>query len=120
MFENYAKELLPAPYRRLQSSIPKRAKKYANTMVTMWNRNKMERKIDGALDMEKEGMDRDTLLLRLNKIDAEIGQIMKAAEKGCRMVGRHDAHDWSPTLAKIIKKERNLRQRLKKKHQVQQ
>ena len=85
----------------------------------MWKQHKIKRKIDGALEMEKEGMDRNTLLLRLNKIDTEIGQIMKAAEKGCCMVGRQDVHDWSSTQAKIIKKRTKFETKVKKKRQVQ-
>ena len=115
MFENYSKELLPAPYRRLKSTIPKRAKKYTNTLLAMWKHHKMERKVDAILEMEQEQWDKDTLQTTLNKIDMEIGRIMKVAEKGCCMVGRQDVYDWSPTLANIIKKERKLRQTLKKK-----
>ena len=71
MFENYAKELIPVTYRGLQSKIPKRAKKYTNAVLAM---RKMERKVDGVFEIEQEGIDKDTLQRRLNKI----GHILKA------------------------------------------
>ena len=113
MMDNVKIDIIPAPYRRLQSQIPRRAQAYSNILKYMWQHHQMERKIDAVVQEEKN-FDKLELEDRLNKIDKEVSQILRCAEKGCCSVGRQASHAWSPKLAEAIKKERVLTQQLKR------
>ena len=104
----------PAPYRRLQSQIPKRAKTYVEKLTVLWHHHKIERKLAHLKSLFDNPNETREFNIFINKIDKEIGCIMKCAERNCCSIGRQAVTDWSPKLHSLLKAERQQVVNLKK------
>jgi len=115
------KNILDAPnieftqlrYRRLQSTIPKRAKAYMKELENQWSHRSLHKKIE-QLQESHTTMGKEMLAEKLNKLDSQIGEIMTASEKKCTLVNKMAIHEWSPQLAQAIKNERDVQKRIAK------
>ena len=109
VLDDHDVELLPLPYRRLRSTIPKRVTTYSKKMEEGWFLHNVSEKIDQLEEhfsfygVSGEAID------KLNKLDLEIQCIMNVSEKSCCKVGRQDDVFYSRKLSKAIKTERLIK-----------
>ena len=100
--------------RRLYSTMPKRALAYSNRVEFCWKYHKMSEKIDRIVQGSKAGTTKSDLGKMLNKVDMQITQILRNAEKSCTKLQRTAIYDWSPVLSDAVKKKRKIQQEIAK------
>ena len=100
------------PYRRLQVSIPKRVLKYVEHVHDQWEKHKIRLKVNQICErLEQQGYSSENIK-KCNDIDDEIQKILNNAEKCCCKVSRHDKNVFSVELKTVLKKARELKQKL--------
>ena len=105
--------LLPAPYRRLKSSIPKRVKEYSMRAISLYEEHKLELKIKQLPEFLTPLSLTDKALL-LNKLDKEIHDILTHSERNCCAVSRHCDLMFSNELQKALRSYRQNKNILSK------
>ena len=109
ILDDHPHTIQPAPYRRLISTAPKRVEAYKSSVEKQWFLHNITLKVDQLEDLFSSTGCNDRTITLLNKIDAQINEILTTGEKRCCKVGRQDNNQYSNELGKSIRNERYLR-----------
>ena len=105
--------VLPAPYRRLKSTIPKRVTEYSKRALYLYEEHKLELKLQQlpAFIQTISVSDKEILF---NKLDKEIHDILTHSERKCCFVNRNCNLMFSGDLSKALRSYRQNRNLLSK------
>ena len=104
ILDSHNSSMLPPPYRRLKSTIPKRTKAYTTKLSELWFLYNITLKIDKIeFLLDNDGATESNLKI-LNNLDTKISEIMSHAGKKCCKIGRHAIHSWSTEFGKHFPK----------------
>ena len=100
--------LLSPAYRRLKFTIPKRVQAYSTQCLSLWKLQKMNLRLSQLEELLPISSSLEQSHL-LNKLDAEIGDILTSGEKKCCTVGRHCTDPFSRELQKALRNNRQCK-----------
>ena len=112
LFDKNETKIVFHDFRRLNTSIPKRVKKYRKQLIKTWNAHKITQKFDKLKSLFESSTDALVCEMEINKLDKQISEIMISAEKKCTSVSAHHLDYWSPELLKAMAAKRYWKSRV--------
>ena len=83
LFQDDDIKLVYKDFRRLKSSIPKRTKKYLDSVNKNWKYHNIDKKIENLTTLDYT-INPNQFILELNKLDTQINEILIGAEKNAQ------------------------------------
>jgi len=98
---------------RLKSTIPTRVQKYVEDVLEKWKYHNISARYKSLRQEFKNQGKTNLLIEELNKMDKQITEILKHAEKKCSKVPMAQNYQWSPKLKKAMANIRKWHNRMK-------
>lgn len=99
--------------RKLRTSIPTRMEAYTKYIQNQWEYHRIHQRIQELKLESVDDQSRDQFILTLNKLDAQMTEIMNSAEKKCTKVPTGSCIAWSPKLHEAIEQVRQCQYNVK-------
>lgn len=98
-------------FRKLKPTIPKRTKKYMQSVKYNWDYHRIDDKFEKLLHLESTSSPTD-IENEINALDKQITEILVGAEKRCTKLCSHYLQDWSSGMLKALKLHRHCKTKL--------